>query len=111
MSERYYTRKDVENKIVVELSGKEAGTAKDLAFSQDGRTALVVGTKEGKEIEIPMSRVLGVMDYIVLSSEEPRTQTTPGIQQQIPQPLANCPKCNAPFKPGAKFCTKCGKKF
>lgn len=22
--------------------------------------------------------------------------------------MSNCPKCNAPLKPGAKFCTKCG---
>lgn len=111
MTVPFFTKKDVENKIVVDVSGKSAGTGRDIAFSLDGRLALVVAGKNGKEIQIPMSRVMGVTEYIVISPEEGAIQT-PHVQPQPQtqtQAARTCANCGTPLKAGAKFCAKCGK--
>ena len=109
MSALFLTKRDVENKIVVETSGRELGTAQDIGFSLDGKIALVIVTKDGKESQIPVNRIKGVVDFIVI---EPEMSTTHEVTTAAPQtPLGNCPKCQAPLKPGTRFCVKCGTKF
>lgn len=112
MTAPFFTKKDVENKIVVDVSGKSAGTGRDIAFSLDGRLALVVAGKNGKEIQIPMSRVMGVTEYIIISPEEATTKPiqTPHTQPQTQTQAARiCANCGTPLKAGARFCEKCGK--
>jgi sporulation protein YlmC with PRC-barrel domain len=112
----YIRRQDVESKVVLDTSGKSIGTAQDIAFSLDGKLALVVKTKKGEDVEIPVSRIVGVADYIVLTPEssvstqigpqsQPSTMTQTSTLTSVDQ---NCTRCGMPLKPGAKFCTHCG---
>jgi len=115
----FFRKQDVENKPVIDSSGKSIGTGLDIAFSLDGRLGLVVKTPKGSEIEIPMNRVIGVTDYIVLSPEGPSSSQVVQVQHTEPltptQPLVSsntqqqtCSSCGMSLKPGAKFCTSCG---
>jgi len=96
----FIRRQDVENKAVLDTLGKSIGTGQDIAFSLDGKLALVVKTKKGDDVEIPMTRVAAVADYIVLTAEVSAPTQTHTSQ--------TCPNCGMPLKPGAKFCTSCG---
>ena len=110
----FFRKKDVEKKPVVEATGKSAGTGLDVGFSLDGKLTLVILNADGKEVEIPMSRVQGVGEYIVLRPEENQElrpdEQAPVTPHSSPIPDAPiCSKCGASIKPEAKFCTVCGK--
>ncbi len=107
----FYRREDVENKPVLDTSGKGIGTGQDLAFSLDGKLAIVVKTPKGEDIEIPMTRIVGVADYIVLTPETLTQAKQPSLQPQGSAPTnvqETCPNCGMPLKSGVKFCTHCG---
>jgi len=110
----FIRKQDVENKAVLDTMGKAIGTGQDLAFSLDGKLALVVRTPKGEDIEIPMTRIVAVADYIVLNPEQ-KSPKTAQLTQPVLSPQATvthvqetCANCGMPLKPGAKFCTHCG---
>ena len=110
----FFRKKDVEKKPVVEATGKSAGTGLDVGFSLDGKLTLVISSPDGKEVEIPMSRVQGVGEYIVLKPEEnpelrPDEQASVTPHSSSIPDAPTCSKCGASIKPEAKFCTVCGK--
>jgi sporulation protein YlmC with PRC-barrel domain len=102
-----YRKQDVEKKTVVEATGNTAGIARDIGFSLDGKLTLIISSPDGKETQIPMSRVQGVGVFIVL---KPETQSSASTQQIVPPTVPKCMKCGAALKPAAKFCTVCGAK-
>jgi len=111
----FYRREDVENKTVLDTSGKSIGIAQDMAFSIDGKLAIAIKPSKGEVIDIPMTRVIGVSDYIVVTPElSASTQSTQPSRNQasttppVSSPPQTCPSCGKPLKPGAKFCTGCG---
>ncbi|MGO9644574.1 MAG: zinc ribbon domain-containing protein [Candidatus Bathyarchaeia archaeon] len=114
----FYRKEDVENKTVLDTSGKSIGIAQDMAFSIDGKLALAIKPSKGEVIDIPMTRVIGVSDYIVVTPEVlASTQPAQPSRNQAPTtpPVApvqqTCPSCGKLLKPGAKFCTGCGVKL
>jgi len=111
----FYRKQDVENKTVLDTSGKSIGMAQDMAFSIEGKLALVVKPSNGEDIEIPMTRVIGVSDFIVVTPEDSAsTQSTQPSRNQVSTtpPVSSvpqiCSSCGMSLKPGAKFCTGCG---
>ena len=86
-----FRKDEVAGKIVVEASGKSLGKAKDIAFSLDGTVVLIVSANDNSEVEIPMDRIAGVAEYIVVRRPQ---QSEPGAAApkkpvQAPAPMAN----------------------
>ncbi|HKM76015.1 MAG TPA: zinc-ribbon domain-containing protein [Candidatus Bathyarchaeia archaeon] len=110
----FYRKEDVENKTVLDTSGKSIGIAQDMAFSIDGKLALAIKPSKGEVIDIPMTRVIGVSDYIVVTPEvSASTQPVqPSRAQASTTPVSpvqqTCPSCGKLLKLGTKFCTGCG---
>lgn len=114
-SPKFFRKEEIADKIAIETTGKKLGKAKEIAVSLDGTAALFIEKDDGSETEIPMSRIIGVADFIIARAEganpaPPATviaspQTTAPMQ---PATAAACRNCGAPLKPGSKFCTKCG---
>lgn len=126
---KLFRKEEVDGKVVVEVSGKAFGKAKDVAFGLDGTVALIVLTNDNSEAQITMDRVMGVGDYIVIRRDAPQPKPAPAPVKRpaaapavvpvmaAPSPvppapavaMANvCRSCGASLRPGAKFCTKCG---
>jgi sporulation protein YlmC with PRC-barrel domain len=130
MTERFYRREELVGKEVYDAFALHVGTAKDVAYSTDGKTALVV-SKGKKEETIPFQNISEIGDIILLKRQhapvegkatEPmpeagklESEMTIGtsIQTRVPSVPApkTCPKCQRENKPTAKFCLKCGYKF
>lgn len=124
-SSKLFRKDEVDGKIVIEASGRALGKAKDVAFGLDGTVALIVLSDDSSEVQIPLDRVTGVAEYIVVKSDRPQARAmaapasalappppVPAAPQAAPPPAAmagnHCRACGAALKPGAKFCTKCG---
>jgi sporulation protein YlmC with PRC-barrel domain len=126
---KLFRKEEVDGKVVVEVSGKAFGKAKDVAFGLDGTVALIVLTNDNSEAQITMDRVMGVGDYIVIRRDAPQPKPAPAPVKRpaaapavvpvmaAPSPvppapavaMANvCRSCGASLRPGAKLCTKCG---
>ena len=116
---KLFRKDEVDGKVVVEISGKAFGKAKDVAFGLDGTVALIVLTNDNSEVQITMDRVMGVGDYIVIRRDAPQPKPAPAVVPVMAAPspalpvapvaMANvCRSCGASLRPGAKFCTKCG---
>lgn len=123
MTERFYRREELVGKEVYDANAVHIGTAKDVAYSTDGKTALVV-SKGKKEETIPFQNISEIGDIILLKKTLPETRivasatreekpeskiTTTGVPS-VPAVKA-CPKCQRENKSTAKFCAKCGYKF
>ncbi len=99
-----FRKDEVAGKIVVEASGKSLGKAKDIAFSLDGTVVLIVSGNDNSEVEIPMDRIAGVAEYIVVRRPQ---QTEPGASgpkkpaaaAPVPAPAAAPPATAIPVPP------------
>ena len=108
----YVRREDVTGKKAITPDGNSFGDVKDIAFNMDGSVGLVIATKGGPEVIVPLKQTSAIGEFVLLSAvpagipvkeqrrEEPAAPSTPVAQ--------TCPSCGSPTKPGAKFCGKCG---
>lgn len=115
----YVRREDVTGKKVITPDGNSFGDVKDIAFNMDGSVGLVITTKGGSEVIVPLKGASAIGDYVLLSSPVPDGVPVPERPKPSPSPpsapsthaAATCPACGGPTKPGAKFCGKCGQKL
>jgi len=106
----YVRREDVIGKKAITPDGNSFGDVKDIAFNMDGSVGLVIATKAGSEVIVPIKQTSAMGEYVLLSSAAPAKPAQPSQPRQaspVPSP-ATCPSCGNPTKPGAKFCGKCG---
>lgn len=109
----YVRREDVTGKKAITPDGNVFGDVKDLAFNMDGSVGLVIGTKSGSEVIVPIKQASAVGEFVLLSSTPPDKTAAP-IQPRPAQPpptVQTCPSCGNPTKQGAKFCGKCGQRL
>jgi sporulation protein YlmC with PRC-barrel domain len=98
-----FRKEDITGKSVIYSSGKNTGQVKDLTFTLDGTITLIVERSDGGEIQIPLSKVLGVSDNVVVRDESaPRTGgPSPG--------MVACKSCGHESPVGTLWCPSCGK--
>jgi len=75
MTERFYRREELIGKEVYDANAIHVGTAKDVAYSTDGKTALVV-SKGKKEETIPFQNISEIGDIILLKKTFAETKAT-----------------------------------
>ncbi len=128
MTEKFYRREQLVNKEVYDAKAMHVGTAKDVAHSVDGRTALVVSKGE-KEETIPFQDISEIGDIVLLKktlaetqntepaprADKPETETTtPSYWKEVirvPPPPSpekqETSKAQGPSVPTRKTCPKC----
>ena len=89
-------------KPVIETSGKMIGKVKDLSFELSGSITLIGEGTDGKEFQVPISKVTGISDDVVVRSE---MAAPPAGYASGP----TCKYCGKPVTPGASWCLSCGR--
>ena len=92
-------REELIGKELIDGDAKRVGIAKDLAWTQDGRLALIVELSDEEEAFLPFEEIERIGDVVFV---KPKTafQTAPTV---------TCPVCKHKNLLEAKFCAKCGK--
>jgi sporulation protein YlmC with PRC-barrel domain len=115
-----FHKEEVEGKTVVDSLGAVRGKVKDLVFSLDGNVALIIESVDGSEARVPLSRVTGISDYVVVRTEvAPEPGTAPvasGVPGASYPSFANpteassaCKFCGTIIPAGSTYCPGCGR--
>ena len=91
-------RDEVVGKDVIDAEAKRIGITKDIAWSQDGRLALVIESDGEQESFLSFGDVERIGDVVFVK--------TKSSLQSVP--TATCPTCKHKNPVEAKFCAKCG---
>jgi sporulation protein YlmC with PRC-barrel domain len=92
-------REEVIGKDVIDADAKRLGVTKDLAWSNDGRMALVIESGDEEEFFLSFSEIERIGDVVFVKAKS-ALMTAPSI---------TCPVCRHKNLPEAKFCAKCGR--
>jgi len=91
-------REEAIGKDVIDADAKKLGVTKDLAWSNDGKMALVIESDE-EEFFLSFSEIERIGDVVFVKAKS-SLATAPSII---------CPVCKHKNLPEAKFCAKCGR--
>ncbi len=92
-------REEVVGKEVVDADARKLGVTKDLAWSSDGRLALVIESGEEEESFLPFGEIEKIGDIVFAKAKS----------ALIVAPSIICPVCKHRNLVEAKFCAKCGR--
>jgi sporulation protein YlmC with PRC-barrel domain len=92
-------REELIGKEIINEEAKKVGTAKDLAWTSDGKLALIVELSDEQEAFLPFEEIVTVGDVVFVKPKS-TLQTAPTV---------TCPVCKHRNLLEAKFCAKCGK--
>lgn len=96
-SSRLFHKEDVVGKTVIDSTGQTTGMVKDVMFNLNSVVILVVEKKDGTEMQVPLSKVVGLSEFVVTRSE---SLLTSGYQ---------CKFCGHEMSPASVYCPSCGK--
>ena len=97
-----FRKEDVVGRTVIETSGLVKGKIKDVTFNLSGAVTLIVEGADGKEVRIPLSRVTGISDLVVVKSDLAAESSA------LPSGTL-CKFCGATLIPGNAWCPKCNR--
>ena len=92
-------REEVIGKDVIDGDAKKLGVTKDLAWSNDGRMALVIESYDEEEFFLSFSEIERIGDVVFIKAKSALAAA----------PSIICPVCKHKNLPEAKFCAKCGR--
>jgi sporulation protein YlmC with PRC-barrel domain len=99
---RSFRKEDVVGKSVIETSGLVKGKVKDVVFNLNGTITLIVEGTDRKDIQIPLTRVTGISDHVVVRSDLTAGDSTVSLP-------TSCKFCGAPIASGQRWCPSCGR--
>ncbi len=86
-------------KEVIDADAKKLGVTKDLAWSDDGRMALVIEFGDEDEFFLSFNEIERIGDVVFVKAKSALTAA----------PSITCPVCKHKNLLEAKFCAKCGR--
>jgi sporulation protein YlmC with PRC-barrel domain len=92
-------REEVVGKEVIDADAKKLGVTKDLAWSDDGRMALVIEFGDEDEFFLSFNEIERIGDVVFVKAKSALTAA----------PSITCPVCKHKNLLEAKFCAKCGR--
>ena len=92
-------REEVVGKEVIDADAKKLGVTKDLAWSDDGKMALVIEFGDEDEFFLPFNEIERIGDVVFVKAKSALTAA----------PSITCPVCKHKNLVEAKFCAKCGR--
>jgi len=102
-SSKPFRKEEIAGKIVIDSTGRNTGKVSDVTFTLDGKITLIVEKNDGGELQIPMARVMGVSDNVIV-----RDESTPRMGPVTPGMVA-CRSCGREAPIGTLWCPSCGK--
>jgi len=99
---RSFRKEDVVGKTVIETSGAVKGKVKDVMFDLGGGVTFLVNGADGKESQIPLSKVTGISEHVVVRSETATELVESGYG-------TTCKYCGAPKPADERWCPSCGR--
>jgi len=99
---RSFRKEDVVGKTVIETSGTVKGKVKDVMFDLGGGVTFLVNGADGKESQIPLTKVTGIAEHVIVRSE---TSTEPSASGYA----TTCKFCGAPKSADERWCPSCGR--
>ena len=92
-------REEVIGKDVIDSDANKIGSAKDLAWSEDGVFAVIVEGADEEESFLPFDNVEKVGDVVFVKAKA----------SLLSIPMKTCPMCKHKNPIEAMFCAKCGR--
>ncbi len=92
-------REEVVGREVIDGDARKLGTTKDLAWSDDGRLALVIESTDEEESFLSFSEIEKIGDVVFVKAKS----------ALVIAPTITCPVCKHKNLVEAKFCAKCGR--
>jgi sporulation protein YlmC with PRC-barrel domain len=114
-----FHKEEIEGKTVIDSFGNVRGKVKDIIFSLNGSVTLIIERQDGAEGKVPMNKVLGISDYVIMKDEAvegsafaPTTLVTQS--SSVPSVVSNtggvaCKFCGANIPSGTTYCPRCGR--
>ena len=99
---RSFSREDVVGKTVIETSGAVKGKVKDVVFDLGGGVTLLVQGEDGKDSHVPLSKVTGISEHVVVKAEATAEPSSSGYG-------TTCKFCGAPMLVEERWCPSCGR--
>jgi sporulation protein YlmC with PRC-barrel domain len=99
---RSFKKEDVVGKTVIETSGAVKGRVKDIIFDLGGEVTFLVQGADGKESQIPISKVTGISEHVVVRGEAATESGASGYG-------TTCKFCGAPKLAEERWCPSCGR--
>ncbi len=99
---RSFRKEDVVGKTVIETSGMVKGKVKDVVFDLNGTITLVVEGADGRDSQIPVSRITGISDHVIA-----RSDIAVGVSTSSTG--TSCKFCGASIAPDEAWCPNCKK--
>lgn len=96
---KWHRREEVVGKEIIDGVAKKVGNVKDLAWSNDGKLAIVVERGREEESYLPFDQVEKIGDVVFIKGSS-------GLESV---PMKTCPVCKHKNLLDAKFCQRCGK--
>jgi len=122
MAQKSFHKEELEGKTVIDSMGNVRGKIKDIIFSLDGSVALIIENMEGSEGRVPLSRVLGISDYVIMRTDASPEASVPAVPTASGPPVAPaapsysgfggptaCKFCGTPIPADSTYCPGCGR--
>jgi len=107
-SARSFRKEEIAEKTVIDSSGKVMGKVKDLTFTLDGAITLIVERTDGSALQVPLSKVMGVSDHVIVKEEAFATRPMAPAAAVAPGMVA-CKACGTQAPLGTQWCPNCGR--
>jgi sporulation protein YlmC with PRC-barrel domain len=122
MAPKSFHKEEIVDKTVIDSMGNVRGKVKDVIFSLDGSVAFIIENTEGGEARVPLNKVLGISDYVIMRTEPspeaaaPATVPMPAMAPAAPAmaftPMGGstaCKFCGAMIPADSTYCPSCGR--
>ncbi len=96
---KWHRREELVGKEIINGEAKKVGTVKDLAWTTEGKLAIVVERGREEESYLPFDQVEKIGDVVFI-------KVTSSLESV---PMKTCPICKHKNLLDAKFCQRCGK--
>jgi sporulation protein YlmC with PRC-barrel domain len=107
-SAKAFRKEEITDKSVIDSSGKVAGKVKDITFTLDGVITLLIERPGGSEVEIPLNKVMGVSDHVIVR-EDAFVVKPMVIAAGAAGTMAVCKSCGSQAPVGTTWCPGCGR--
>jgi len=116
MAPKSFHKEELVGKTVVDSLGNVRGKIKDLIFSLDGNVALIIDNQDGSEARIPLNKITGISDYVVMRTDAaPESPPAPAMPVAPAAPFgvvggpSACKFCGTMIPADTTYCPGCGR--
>ena len=111
-STKTFHKEEIEGKTVIDSLGNVRGKVKDVIFSLNGGVVLVIERQDGAEGKVPLNKVMGISDYVIMKDET--SESPPFVSQSVTSAVGAtvsgaCKFCGTVIPAGTTYCPGCGR--